>query len=82
MLFKKGMIAALGISMAAAPALAQTASPLSLSTAARSGAVMPWSSSLDEDDVLLPAIVIAAILTAAILLTKDDNDDFGNPISP
>jgi len=68
--------AALAISMAGTPVLAQTAAPLSV---ARSGAAMTDSNQQFGNPRLLPALVIIAILAAAILLSNKHHD---HPFSP
>ena len=78
MRFKKAIIAALGVSMVAAPVLAQSAAPLSVAASARAGAAFQGSSLIEEDDLLLPAAVLIAILAAAILLTGNSD----GPSSP
>ena len=76
MRFSKPLIAAaLAISMSSAPALAQSAAPLSV--ASRSGATTEDTNDLYTSH-LIPALVIIAVLAAAILLTNDDN----GPSSP
>jgi hypothetical protein len=77
-LMKTIMVGALGLSMASAPVLAQSAAPLSVSAVAEGDS----GGSSDMDDYLLPGLVIMAVIAAAILLTGDENDDFGNPTSP
>lgn len=77
---RKMLVAAIGLSMVSAPALAQSAAPLSLAAPVQVGA-MDGASSLAGDSYLLPAIVIAAVLAAAILLSND-NEEPDNPASP
>jgi len=79
-LFRTATAAALAISMAATPLLAQSAAPLSLS---RASAVTEDGNRLDSHDgYLLPAVVIIAVLAAAILLVSKGNGNHGNPVSP
>jgi len=77
MRFNKAIAAVLGLSMAVTPVLAQTSAPLAQS---RAGVAMQDASSLDNDDYLLPGLVLIAILTAAILLTNKESDH-NNPVS-
>jgi hypothetical protein len=64
---KPFIAAALAISMAGTPVLAQSAAPLSV---ARSGASTTHASQQFDNPRFLPALVIIAILAAAILLTR------------
>ena len=73
MRFKKAIIAALGVSMVAAPVLAQSAAPLSVAASGRAGAAFQGSGLIEEDDLLLPAAVLIAIFAAAILLTGNSD---------
>ena len=59
--------AALAISMAGTPVLAQSAAPLSV---ARSGAATTHTNQQFDNPRFLPALVIIAILAAAILLAR------------
>jgi hypothetical protein len=79
--FRAATAAALALSLTATPVLAQSAAPLSV---ARGAAVIDDGNSLaDESGYLIPAAVIIAVLVVAVLVTKgDDDDDFGNPVSP
>jgi hypothetical protein len=65
---KPFIAAALAISMASTPVLAQSAAPLSV--AARSGATMSDANHQFGNPRLLPALVIIAVLAAAILLVR------------
>jgi hypothetical protein len=78
-LFRTATAAALAISMAATPLLAQSAAPLSVS---RASAVTEDGNQLDRSGYLLPAAVIIAVLAAAILLKHGHSDNLGNPVSP
>ena len=73
------LAAAIGLSMAASPVLAQSAAPLSL---APIGAQMEQPSGLMGDSYILPAIVIVGVLAAAILITSNHDSDLNNPASP
>lgn len=79
MRFNKALAAAIGLSMVATPVFAQSAAPLSLSGSA---AVMQDSGTSEDDDYLLPGLVIVAVLAAAILLVSQGGSDLGNPHSP
>jgi hypothetical protein len=79
MRYPKSLAAAISLSLISAPALAQTAAPLSLSPA---GAQLQQASNLDDDNYLLPAVVIFGLLAAAILLTSNGGKDLNNPASP
>lgn len=73
------LAAAIGLSMAASPVLAQSAAPLSLAPV---GAEMEQPGDLMGDSYLLPAIAIFGILAAAILITSNHDSDLNNPASP
>ena len=73
---KPALAATLALSMAAAPVLAQSAAPLSVSHAFVQGD----SDGTTNRNYLLPAIVIIAVLAAAILLVS--NSDKDHPSSP
>lgn len=76
MRFRKAIVAAAGISMAASPVLAQSAAPLSIASSVnRAGASIQGASRLNEERALLPALVIMAILAAAILWTSNEDSD-------
>ena len=81
MRFAKPLAALIGLSMTASPVLAQSAAPLSLAPA---GASMDGASALDGEGggYILPAIVIFGLLAAAILISKNQDDDLNNPVSP
>jgi len=72
----KPIIAAVALSMVAAPAFAQSAQPLSVATAVQD------EGGAGDDSAILPAIAIAAILAAAILITSNEDSDLSNPVSP
>jgi hypothetical protein len=81
MRFNKAIIAALAISMSAAPVMAQSAAPLSVAAVSRSGASMQDANGIDNE-YLLPGLAIMLILAAAILWTSNKDSDLGNPVSP
>ena len=81
MRFNKAIIAALAVSMSAAPVMAQSAAPLSFAAVSRSGASMQDASGIDNE-YLLPGLAIMLILAAAILWTSNKDSDLGNPVSP
>ena len=71
-IMKAAITAALGISMASAPVLAQSAAPLSV---ARAGAEAQNASQIDDyDGYLLPAAVLLVVMIAIIVLMNDDGD--------
>ena len=75
------IIAAL-IASSSAPALAESAAPLSVAN--RVGAATSQANDLRGNSYFLPALVLIAVLAAAILLSKKQRDDgdLGNPVSP
>jgi hypothetical protein len=73
---KPVVAAALAFSMTAAPVLAQSAAPLSVSHAFVEGD----SDGTTNRSYLLPAVVIIAVLAAAILLVSNNGKD--HPSSP
>ncbi len=81
-IMKAAITAALGISMASAPVLAQTAAPLSLTS--RAGAGMQGANQIDDyDGYLLPAVVLLLVMIGVITLAGGGGDnDFDNPVSP
>lgn len=79
MRFNKAIAAVLGLSMAVTPVLAQTSAPLAQS---RAGVAMQNANGVEDDDnYLLPGLVIAAILAAAILWASSKDSDHNNPVS-
>jgi hypothetical protein len=77
MSFKKATVAAaLAVSMASTPVLAQSAAPLSVS--ARSGATTADSNEL-RGGFIIPAIAIVAVILGLIALTGGNGD---RPHSP
>ena len=78
-MLKAAMAAAIGISMAGSPVLAQTAAPLSIAhSVGRTGATTDDESEL-RGGYIIPAIIIVAVIAGVILLTSGGND---NPSSP
>ena len=75
MRFTKPLAVAIGLSLSSAPVLAQSSAPLSLVPA---GAQLQQANSLDDDNYILPAVVIFGLLAAAILLSNDSD----GPTSP
>ena len=74
MRFNKALVAALALSMASTPVLAQSAAPLSIAPAARTAAATQDGSDL-RGGYLIPAVVIIAVIAAAILITNHHNND-------
>ena len=66
----KSLAAAISLSLVSAPVFAQSAAPLALSPA---GATLQQASNLDDDNYIIPAVVIFGLLAAAILLSKDND---------
>ena len=79
MRFTRPLAAAIGLSMAATPVLAQSAAPLSLAPA---GEQLEQGSGLTGDSSILPAILIFGVLAAAILITSNEGNDLDSPASP
>ena len=75
----KPLAAAIGLSLAASPVLAQSAAPLSLAPA---GAQLDEANGLTGENYIFPAIIIIAVLAAAILISNNQDDDLNNPASP
>ena len=70
-IMKAAVAAALGISMASAPVLAQSAAPLSLS-GSRAGAATAGANQIDDyDGYLLPAAVLLVVMIGLIVLSGD-----------
>ena len=74
MRFNKAIAAALALSMASTPVLAQSAAPLSVvSSVSRSGASTGDANHMTDSNYLLPGLLILAAITAAILLSNRQN---------
>ena len=72
MRFNKAIAAALALSMASTPVLAQSAAPLSVaSSVSRSSADTNEASQMTGNSYLLPALVIIAVIAAAILISNN-----------
>ena len=71
MRFNKAIAAALALSMASTPVLAQSAAPLSVaSSVSRSGAAAGDANHMTDSNYLLPGLLILAVIAAAILLSN------------
>ena len=78
-MLKAGLAAAIGLSMAGTPVLAQSAAPLSVaSSVQRSGATSEDANEI-RGGYIIPGLIIVAIIAGVILLTSGGND---NPSSP
>ena len=71
-IMKAAITAALGISMASGPVLAQSAAPLSVA-GSRAGAEAQSANQIDDyDGYLLPAAVLLVVMIGIIVLMNDD----------